>query len=254
MSRINTIKLNEIEKIVKKNKFAFVSLADRNGTQIVPYNNQARPLADRLSEIKNLADSLPDDYYVLRAKHYNNRNAHVHEFIVQIREPEKSENGQVQIIHVPVKESSTHVATDVRTYQEALQDKQRIAELESTVQRLQDQLAEYEAAMDDEQALAEPSMGGLQEVVAPFMPLIEKYLEIQEKKVNLQQQQLQPRRMQQQRQDPMQALVEQWVNYLNTLEDEQFHAKLEEMKQVNPELYNIVYPIVWDETAADDPA
>lgn len=253
MSRMNTIKLNEIEKIVKKNKFAFVSLADRNGTQIVPYNNQARPLADRLNEIKNLADSLPDDYYVLRAKHYNNRNAHVHEFIVQIREPEKSENGHVQIIHVPVKENNVPLA-DVRTYQEALADKQKIAELENTVQRLQDRINELEDLMDDDTALAEPSMGGLQEVVAPFMPLIEKYLEIQEKKVNLQQQQLQPLRMQQQRKDPMQALVEQWVNYLNTLEDEQFHAKLEEMKQANPELYNIVYPIVWDETAAEDPA
>ena len=248
------IKINQLQQHCKKMNFKFVGLNDRAGRQLVPYNNPRIPIEQRIKEITNMTGTLQPDYYIVKGKQYNNPSATIYECLLQVGEPEQqlAANGQpVQIMHIPVQNEPKHIPdADVRTYADALADKSRIAELEMKLQQANETIEELNQELNAGLAEDTPNtMSQLKEAVLPFMPILDRFLDIREKEIDSKKSAPKPAPVFRKPQPQQQQVtpVQQWVIYLNNLDEAAFEQELQYLQLTDPELYALVLPEVWEE-------
>jgi len=198
MNKLGTITPDQIEATCNKHVCNYFFVTDINGKTRHVQLGRKQDLQTKIAETVQTINGLPDNMFVITfIKSSNGKNpAQYPYYLSKTPAPQTlSAPGAPQtIINTPFEPA--------RSMEQALTDGRKIAELTADNKRLQDELARIGAelenlknetlAEEEEKELAETptnvdKLGGfLKDILPQFMPLADKYFEIQDKKLALQ--------------------------------------------------------------------
>ena len=278
--------VENLERIAADNDFKLAKLIDRNGVQLVPYNSPKVTFKDKLKQIQKRLKAVPEGIYTVVFKNGPGAAYGEHLYTIKIGNPVLNENagqpGQTVIYQQQPQES-------VRGWNEALTDKQLIAELKAKVAALEaekKQLSDELESEPDPENMSEGAGGfwtGMEKVLPTFMPMLEeginllkgkqdlerRRLDLAEKGINTYQpaqqqatQQQQPQREQRLRPvamfrpapTPDSPNWPAYLNYLERISDEAYAAEIQFLNETAPEICTLVQDIFNPEPGANEQA
>ena len=234
------IKPNEIEKIVKENQFKYIELKGADGKKYGGFNQKPDLLKKKIDSIKQFCNTLPNGIYYLNFKispvgdiftYCYNKGNFLNENQIQNFQP-------IQQTPVVVSQIEKLQTIDEWRKQEAkineLQNELNFLKLES---KFQSQLSEAKLP-----AVENPYLGFMTNTLPLFMPIVDKYFDLEQQKIN--------QKQKAQEQKPIQKKVfkqpfrpvpnlddktfEMYLNYLMKLPDEKLEIELVYLKNNNP--------------------
>lgn len=249
-------------------------LIDQEGALLVPYNAPKGSVRDKLKEIERRFKNLPDGVYIVQCLYTANRAAAPVSFLIKHGNPTLSE-GEIAI---PVKvETGPKVsegrgsAQDITSVKSALDRIEEIAtlraensRLKSECEALKKQVKELEDELEEEPLDEEEGSGGVMDLfkgensplgsLAQLIPsLADQYYAFKNRELDLKERELARKGVnlskgaQRSRkngsgllnlEDP--AQVNKYLDILADLPDDKFAEELERVKNIQPDLFEIV--------------
>ena len=259
-------KPQDLAGIISAMDYKHVSLKDSTGKVLVPYNPLKEPIGERLKKVlKRLQNGAPGLYIVSFRNNYGKKFP---EFDYQIQTGETlSAAPQPVIIQHPAAASEP-----VRGWNDALSDKQRIAQLEAENARLLEKIALAEAEEEEEEEeeetpMQEPASFGksLAEILPQFLPVLDQYfqekakdreIELLKIKAMLNQRPAQPLILRKQRfsqiPEPGTPEFEEYINYLHSLPDETLEKEINRAAKLRPELTDLINSLIFEDEETDE--
>jgi len=254
----------EIKAAVKQQNYKTAALENNKGERIQHFNSTKTSNINKQLDLihKRLQSDIFDDgiYYILMATSIVNQKKPDKYPIIKGKFNQSMLNDNEQKHQIIVQSPSQ----DVLSWEAALSYQNQISQLTSEVNRLKLELnnantllEEYEEE-EENRGLNDTTTTGslmeyLKEVVPSILPMADRYFDLEEKKLNLQQSKQRP--AQQQQRKPIitgsfqhLALIEQ---YYNAGHDEKLSRELDKLEEFNTDMYKQVcakFGIEIDET------
>lgn len=260
------------------NGFKSISLFDNEGNRLIQFNNSKVLIKDKVKEVQQRLKIAPNGIYKLLAQfNYSNRTTPQIYYLNKGNVPEHNLSEQITItpqkLNTVSKEEKTTqnvVSLDsaltrieelskLRAENEVL--KQRVIDLEKTVQELENELEEEPETMGEQNTDA---FGSWIEKIAPsLVPLADEYFKVQNRKLRLEEFKIMnnPNRVKtSKRQRPKQQSannvypdinnenqLNNFFDFLETLNEPEFNAICEDTEKNYPELYELIQTEFFEE-------
>ena len=183
---VDIVDFEEIRRIQKEQDFKHVCMIDKVGHKVIRYNKAQQPAAQKIDEMEKRADIL-NGIYTIRFQNGTTASESHFDYYVECGDPV-----QVEVMAEEPRFERLHGKDEhVRSFQSAIEDNRTITRLEFNVQILQAELKQAEAYIAElEQTNRElgamsdqvPEENTNVKMIETFMPVIDKYLELQEQK------------------------------------------------------------------------
>jgi hypothetical protein len=182
---MNIYKIEDLEQIQAEQNYKYCGLFSETGQQIVPFNSNRIPAADRLSQIciRLRSNGLKNGFYIVKCKNSLKGNVEPDQYIIQ-----KGENLSEPAPKEIIKEIT--VTPEILTYQSALKlqvDNERlklqIQNLEQTILTLEAELSEKETLSEE----AEPSAAQtwIENIIQIGAPLLDKHFALRQQAMQI---------------------------------------------------------------------
>ena len=249
---MKTYSIQQLKKLSKEQGYKLAALENNTGKRVQSFNKLTTKIDTQLNTISTRLQSeiYPDGiYYVLLSRTINNcQEPDRYEIVKGVLTPEK--------IPVPINETIVHTkAQEVLTWESALQMQKEIAELKSEVQRLkfENNLLQSELDSIDENELSEGGSNNatelksgtqtfLSETLPSFLPILDKYFDQEDKKLELKKMEL-AARTKQKIQPLRKPIIVGSQEHLNIIEhyyktkSPKLDKELDRLEEVNEPLY-----------------
>jgi uncharacterized small protein (DUF1192 family) len=259
---MKTYTIPQLKALAGKQGYKMAALEDSNGIRILPFNQAHKvTIAKHLEKIPQRLDSeIRQDgvYYVLMAHNIQGSKTPDRYPIVKGKvEPEVL--AEVEKRALPLTRAEiVNQEPSVRGWDAALADKEKIAMLSSELERVKAELntatakiEELEAELEEEpeqlsEQQANPTVSFLKEQVPALLPILDRYFDLQEKKIGLEERRLNgaARSAPAARKPGSRPLVPgsaahlQVIRmYFNSGNDDKMNAELDKLEEANPEVY-----------------
>jgi hypothetical protein len=189
-------------KKLKDQGVKFIDLVNAQGEKVVPRNQNAKQLPQKIAEVKQRLKSLPDGVYTLGAFYNANPTIKGDKYFIgkgNYKNVLLSETAPEIVTPAPRKKVVADESEHVLSYAQALKNIQEIERLRADVARLETELAAARAMnleLREEIAELESESGngglaeGIKEIFSPIAPLLptlaDQYFAIENRKLNLQ--------------------------------------------------------------------
>jgi len=187
-------KTSDLQTIQAGQNYRHLGLFDQTGKQIIPFNPNKMPVAERLREIETrlLSPGLKDGYYIVKCKNSAGVKVATDDYTIY-KGDQLSEAAAPQIIEVPAQSFQP----EVLTYEGALKlqvDLERLkmenAGLKKEIELLKNEISEIEKneailSENDNSGMWENAKSFLSEIVSIGAPLLDKHFELREKQLSL---------------------------------------------------------------------
>jgi hypothetical protein len=173
------IKPQEIDKIAKDYQYKYLELMSADGRKLAHYNNTPSKLNSKIKDIKDLLTKQPDGLYYLNFK--ISPKGDVFQFVYNKGNVNMSEGSAP--VPVIINQANPGTLEKFQTLQEWKRQEQEISELKQKIA-----LMEMQKNLTPELEEAEPEnpIKGFAENVLPmFMPILDKYLSLKEKEIEI---------------------------------------------------------------------
>lgn len=262
MEKLNTA---DIDSLINRQDYKHAGLYDQTGKTLVALNSNKVPLADKVKQIKKRLSGLPDGFYTLRCQHNIGKKYPAFDYVVQI-----GNLSEAPVMITP--QANTQQAQpveQVRGWDQALKDKEELAELRAEVARLKHIETSLQEEEDEEEEEEETDDDGLsetakvaKELVPQFLPLAEKWFEQRDRQISLKERELAIRERELELGigkkpvpvngsnlkpvhpfRPVPAVgdpnIEKYVNWLKDQPDEVFNAEFDYLKANNTPVFEV---------------
>jgi hypothetical protein len=192
---------------------------------------------------------------------------------IEISEPmNDKKNGTEALLSVEqavknVKESAEATAENAFLKKENEDLRKKLSEMESRMKALELSSEEDEDGLDDDQPDSGP-LSWLKETVPAVLPALDRYFDLEEKKLNLQQAKFMhengyelpgmkrasvPQKKKAKQLPEIEGEGwEDFVNYFISLPDEEYHSRMQWLRQNAPDHYEALLPLVEEETTTEE--
>lgn len=260
--QLGTITPDQIRSTADKHVCGFFSVTDVNGDKTHVQIGAKKDLDNKIDETIKSISSLPDQIFKITfRKSMTGKNPAVYSYYLS-----KNPNAQPSLRESPQTIINTPFEP-ARSMSEALKDATALAETKAENRRLQDeidrlklQVIQQEQDLSEEEEQEELKEGGslnqitgfAKDVLPQFLPMVDKYFELAEKKIALQAMALNraPSMSRQRRaqQHPFRPFwspedtekTQQYFDFLEKLPDNAFYKELEDLQNNAPGLYMVV--------------
>lgn len=187
--------LEQFKKINEDQQYKHIGLFNKNGDPLVRFNSTNKGPKERLEMIeKRLSSpSLTDEYYVIKGKNNTQGDTISDEYIIENEKITMSENnnapqtlnGHVSPVGNKVYNFKEGIELNSKLIRLEIENKYletRIKELENTIKDLEDQLEETTLLDENKE---NPIQDFLTETIKTAAPLLDKYFELKERKIQL---------------------------------------------------------------------
>jgi len=186
--------IEQFKKINTDQQYKHIGLFNKNGDPLVRFNSTNKGPKERLEMIeKRLSSpSLTDDYYIIKGKNNTQGDTISDEYIIENEKITMSENnspptlsGHVSPVGNKVYNFKEGIELNSKLIRLEIENKYletRIKELENTNKDLEDQLEETTLLEDNKE---NPIQDFLTETIKTAAPLLDKYFELKERKIQL---------------------------------------------------------------------
>ena len=249
---MKTYSIIQLKKLAKEQGYKLAALEDNTGKRVQSFNKLTTKVDTQLNTISSrLKSEIYADgiYYVLLSRTINNcQEPDRYEIVKGVLTPEK--------IPVPVSETIVHTkAQEVLTWESALKMQQEIADLKGQIQQLkfENNLLQSELDSIDESELSEGGSSNptelksgtqtfLSETLPSFLPILDKYFEQEDKKLELKKMELSARTKQkvQPLRKPIQVGSQEHLNIIEhyyKIKSDKLDKELDRLEEVNEPLY-----------------
>ena len=248
---MKTYSIVQLKKLSKEQGYKFAALENSQGKRLQSFNTMNVKIDTQLQTISNrLASEIYEDgiYTILLCRTIHTR-----------QDPDRYQvvKGVLKKEEIPISAPIVleQKAAEVLTWEGALKMQQEISNLKSEVQTLKfennllqselDNIEDSEGLAEGEQKTADLKSGAqtfLSETIPQFLPLLDRFFDMEEKKLNLRQLEIQSKRKPQQAQrKPIQIGSQDHLNiiehYYNTDQDDKLSAELDKLEQKAPDIY-----------------
>lgn len=251
---METINLKDLEAIAAKHDYKHVGLLNSTGETIVsPFG--LKTLAEKCEQIRKRFNGQKDGTYVVRYQYAVGKKKPHYDFYVVKGEGEAQPVNIPTIIHTP-----PMAETSVRGWNEALEDKKKIAELEAEKKALQIQNAALNAVVDEEEeegeeeeenGLTEKIKGFSETVLPQLMPLADQFFSLRTRALDLKERELALKEAQINRRPNLRtvhpfrpvpqptdaATWEKYLDWMDSVPEEVFVAEMAYVQQNQPQIF-----------------
>lgn len=234
---ITQITSEQIDQVVSDGQFRYVKLTGTDGKEFGGWNKTPADLSKKIASIKNHIKNLPPGQYFVNFRINPGRDEWKYLLI-------KSEGTLSQSPATPVIIQQGSSLEKFQTLEEWKSQENRIRELEKELELLKMQTAFKEAM--NEKPEQSPIQGFTQSILPQFVPLFDRYMALQEKKLEVTQKRASQIPMQPKPKpfrpapSPDAELWESYLDYLDALDDMQYSRELMYLKTKQPDVYQYV--------------
>lgn len=252
------------------NGYKAISMFDLNGDRLIQYNNSKVPLKEKIKEVKQRLNTLPNGIYILKLQfNYSQRTkpdtmyinkGNVDESVlneapptppqtIRERQTTKDEKKMDSVVSLDSALSRIEELSQLRAENAILIEK--VKNLEQQISELETEISELE---NEAPGMAESKdiFGNWIEKITPTLaPLADEYFKLQNRKLRLEEFKIMnaapQRKRQQQKQKTLQypdinneEQLNKFFNWLEKLNDDDFSTIINDCKQNYPELYVLI--------------
>lgn len=256
---METITENEIETIYDRNGYKYVALYDQQLRPIVAITNKANP-KEKIKEIRKRLATQKDGIYIIRYQYNLGKRYPYFDFAIQKGAAAAPGTPQQPIIIQAPPPAPLSEAQEVRTWEEALRDKQELAELRAKLATMEAQDQEPEEPADEKPALMEGLKGLAESVIPQFLPVFDRWMTYKERALSLEEQRanrtpsnLRPVHPFRPVPSPGSENWEAYLTYLEKLPDIKYVEECQYLEATAPDIYQEVLNVFTpdqDNTAA----
>jgi len=271
---------NKLFQTLKGVGYQSIQLRSFDDDIIVTYNTPKQTIAKKIDEIKNRFVVLPPGVYKLYAMMRHGAKGKADVFLIEHGNIDANKYLNERPQPVQIKEEQPHVLS----YEEALKRIEELAglkaenqslKIEIEILRAQNLELQQEIEELETETLQESKPGfNLQDFATSVLPVLDRYFDNEEKKMQLKEKQLQapgrggyysqPRQAQPQRRTRESSQennifdrnnpqhIEKLVSHLDTLEDEQLNNELQAIQSQDAELYEYLISILFEEEEEEE--
>lgn len=188
-------KVDDLQVIQAGQNYRHLGLFDQTGKQIIPFNPNKMPVAERLREIETrlLSPGLKDGYYIVKCKNSAGVKVATDDYTIYKGDQNLSEEAP-RVIEIAAPQT---FQPEVLTYDGALKlqiDLERLKmendALKKEVENLKAEISEMEKSEailseSDNSGMWENAKSFLSEIVSIGAPLLDKHFELREKQLSL---------------------------------------------------------------------
>jgi hypothetical protein len=182
---MNVYKIEDLEKIQSEQNYKYCGLFSESGSQIIPFNSNKIPAADRLSQIciRLKSNGLKNGFYIVKCKNSLKGNVEPDQYIIQKGE-QLSEPAPREI----VKEIT--VTPEILTYQSALKLQVDNERLKLKIQNLEQQIIALETEIEEKQTLSEEeepnaAQSWIENILQIGAPLLDKHFQLRQQALQI---------------------------------------------------------------------
>ena len=187
------IDINKFKEIQKDQKYKHIGLFNRDGAALVRFNSTNKTPADRLEMIEKRLSSptLTDEYYIIKGKNNTQADTITDDYIIVNENIKPMLKEEINGAFIP-----PIVGDKVYNFREGIELNSKLVRLEietanliSEVKELKEIISDLENQLEDVEALEEtkenPIQDFLKETLKTAAPLLDKYFELKERKIQL---------------------------------------------------------------------
>lgn len=256
---IDKTNIDAVTKTILDQGYKYCCLQNSSSQTLLPYNrisSDKNGAAKKLAEIKKRLTALPDGQYFINCKNSFSFQSPGDLFPI-IKGTGTPMNEQIQPmlnLHIPPNKGD---GNKVMTYQEALILTQENATMKAECAflrteniRLQAELAAHKTQLSE--APEQPVWQEWVDNTLPsLMPVVDRFMGMEERKLALKENEQRYKYSQQKaaQQQPRQMQIpqagteefEQWLNWIESLDDKQYESVMLYLHKMKPDIYEIVY-------------
>lgn len=175
---MNTIKPQDIERIVKDNQYKYIELMNNEGKPLAHFNNRPVLLNEKIKNIKDLLSKKPDGLYYINFK--LSPKGDVWQYVYNKGNVNLNEQPAPIFINTP----AANNIEKFQTLDEWKRQEKLISELQQKIALLEMQ-QNFNGVEEEEEE--EPSMlkGFAENILPTFMPIVDKYLSLKEREIDM---------------------------------------------------------------------
>jgi DNA gyrase/topoisomerase IV subunit A len=176
-------KPQDIEKIAKDFQYKYIELQSSDGRKLAHYNNTPARLGAKIKDINSLISKQPDGLYYLNYK--ISPKGDIFQFAYNKGNINLSENSTPIIISPPVQNINN--LEKFQTLQEWKRQEQEISELKNKI-ALMEMEKNYNGVEEEQEEPKNAILGFAENILPTFMPILDKYLSLREREVQVNEQ------------------------------------------------------------------
>lgn len=180
---MNIQKPQDIEKIARDFQYKYIELQSSDGRKLAHYNNTPARLGAKIKDINSLLSKQPDGLYYLNYK--ISPKGDIFQFAYNKGNINMSENSTPIIINSPVPNQNN--LEKFQTLQEWKRQEQEISELKNKI-ALMEMEKNYNGVEEEQEEPKNPILGFAENILPTFMPILDKYLSLREREVQVNEQ------------------------------------------------------------------
>ena len=247
---MKTYSITQLKKLSKEQGYKFAACENSQGKRLQSFNTMNVKIDTQLQSISNRLNSeIYEDaiYTILLCRTINTRT-----------DPDRYQvvKGVLKKEEIPINTPIVleQKAAEVLTWEGALKMQQEISNLKSEVQTLKfennllqselDNIEENEGLAEGEQKTADLKSGAqtfLSETIPQFLPLLDRFFDMEEKKLNLRKLEIEKKQTKQAQRKPIIIGSQDHLNiiehYYNKNDEEKLAAELDKLEMKFPDIY-----------------
>jgi predicted RNase H-like nuclease (RuvC/YqgF family) len=187
------IDINKFKEIQKDQKYKHIGLFNRDGAALVRFNSTNKTPADRLEMIEKRLSSptLTDEYYIIKGKNNTQADTITDDYIIINENVKPMLTEQTNGAFIP-----PIVGDKVYNFREGIELNSKLVRLEienanlnAEVKELKEIISDLENQIEEVETLEETKENPLQDFLSETLktaaPLLDKYFELKERKIQL---------------------------------------------------------------------
>jgi len=234
---ITQITSEQIDQVVSDGQFRYIKLTGADGKEFGGWNKTPADLSKKITSIKNHIKNLPSGQYFVNFRMNPGKDEWKYLLI-------KSDSNLSQSPATPVIIQQGSSLEKFQTLDEWKSQENKIRELEKELELIKMQNAFKDAL--NEKPEESPIQGFTQSILPQFIPLFDRYMSLQEKKLEIQQSK--PAQIQMPVQSkpfrpaplPNTNLWESYLDFIDGMNDLQYARELMYLKTKQPDVYQYV--------------
>jgi hypothetical protein len=179
-------KPQDIEKIARDFQYKYIELQSNDGRKLAHYNNTPARLGAKIKDINSLLSKQPDGLYYLNYK--ISPKGDIFQFAYNKGNINMSENSTPIIISPPVQNINN--LEKFQTLQEWKRQEQEISELKNKI-ALMEMEKNFNGVEEEQEEPKNAILGFAENILPTFMPILDKYLSLREREVQVNEQKVQ---------------------------------------------------------------
>lgn len=250
--------INDIKKIINEQGYKIVCLEDKNGSKLISFNQiKVTPIKHLERIVTRLKSEVLDDGYYFVCCAYSIVTAKQMDKFAVCKGSAPTASNETSL---NIKPQIVHQSTDVLSYESALKYQQEISDLRvenkilaNSNEQLLIKVAQLESELTESEGLAESGsstnnlMKFLGDALPSVAPILDRYFDIEAKKLDLKQMQLNHVKNSSSKEKVFKKIevgTQEHLNFIENLYNQNksdlLDLELEKLKEFNPELFKNV--------------